>query len=142
MSFDIRAITGDIEFAPNGDFKQVVNSDKLAQDVVKLLNTPIGTNPLNLGYGSPLTVAQIGEAVDADQLVENTKAVISQALEQLIASQSLQAAIQPLTDAETIIDFETPVVEQDSQDPRQFNIAVNAISKDLTPLTIALVVRY
>lgn len=142
MSFDIKAFSGDVEFGPNGDLSRVVNSDKLAQDVLKLLNTPIGTNPMNPGYGSPLTVNQIGTNVSTEGLIEQTKRIISESLEQLIVQQAYQSAIQTLTDAETIVDFETPIVVSDAQDPRQFNIVVNAISKALTPLSIALVVRY
>jgi len=114
----------------------------LAQDVLKLLNTPIGTNPVNPGYGSTLTVNQIGTNPSIEGLIEQTKRIISESLEQLILQQAYQSAIQTLTDAETIIDFETPIVVSDPQDPRQFNIVVNAISKALTPLSVALVVRY
>jgi phage baseplate assembly protein W len=143
MSFDVRAFNGDVELGQNGDFMTVTDSDKLAQDIIKLLNTPIGTNPLNPGYGSTLTVNQIGTSIlSAADLIDQTKTTITQALEQLISQQNAQSAIQPLTDAETLVDFETPIVEQDPQEPRRFNIAVNAISRGLTPLTIALVVRF
>ena len=118
------------------------DSNKLAQDIVKLLNTPVGTSPLNLGYGSPLTANQIGTVVEVDTIIQQTQVTIAQALEQLIAEQALQRAIQPISDAETLIDFETPIVEQDSEEPRQFNIVINALSRDLTPLTVALVVRF
>jgi hypothetical protein len=143
MSFDIKAISGDVDLGQNGDLTIITDSDKLAQDIIKLLNTPIGTNPVNPGYGSTLTVNQIGTGiVSATDLVNQTKITITQALEQLISQQNAQSAVQFLTDAETLVDFETPIVEQDPQEPRQFNIAVNAISRDLTPLTIALVVRF
>jgi phage baseplate assembly protein W len=142
MSFDIKVLNGDIEFDGSGNLRTMRNSDKLAQDVIKVLNTPIGTSSLNLGYGSSLTANDIGTAVDVDRVIQQTQASIAQALEQIISLQALQQAVQPLTDAETIVDFETPIVEQDSQDPRQFNIAVNALSRDLTPLTVALVVRF
>lgn len=142
MSFDIKVLNGDIEFDANGDLFTMADSDKLAQDIVKLLNTPIGTSPLNPGYGSPLTVNNIGEVVEVDAVIQQTQSAIAQALEQLISLQALQQAVQPITDAETLIDFETPIVEQDEVDPRQFNIVVNALSRDLTPLTVALVVRY
>jgi len=142
MSFDVRAIGGDIEFGLNGDLIRVTDSDKLAQDVIKLLNTPIGSSPLNPGYGSSLTVEQIGDIPGVEGVIEQTKAIITQALEQLIAQQAAQATIQSLTDSETLIDFEAPLVERDEIDPRQYNIVVNAVSRDLTPLTIALVVRY
>lgn len=142
MSFDIKVLNGDIEFDGSGNLRTMRNSDKLAQDIIKILNTPVGTSPLNLGYGSPLTTNEVGTIVDVDRVIQQTQSSIAQALEQLVALQALQQAIQPLTDAETLVDFETPVVEQDSEDPRQFNIAVNALSRDLTPLTVALVVRF
>lgn len=142
MSFDIKVLNGDIEFDANGNLRTMTDSDKLAQDIVKILNTPIGTSPLNRGYGSSLTVNDIGTVFDADVVIQQTQSVIAQALEQLIALQALQQATQSITDAETLIDFETPIVEQDTVDPRQFNIAVNALSRDLIPLTVALVVRY
>lgn len=142
MSFDVRAIKGDIEFGANGDLVRVTNSDKLAQDIIKLLNTPIGSSPLNPGYGSSLTVEQIGETPTVYGIIEQTRAIITQALEQLTTLQAAQAAEQTLTDAETLVDFEAPIVERDEVDPRQYNIVVNALSRDLTPLTIALVVRY
>lgn len=142
MSFDIRVINGDIDFGANGDVVQVTDSDKLAQDVVKLLNTPIGTSPLNLGYGSALTVANIGESIDPALAIDQTIISITAGLEQLIALQDQQRSFQIVTDAESIIDFETPLVQQDPADPRQFNIVVNAISRDLTPISIALVVKF
>ncbi len=142
MSFDIRVINGDIEIGADGDALQVVDSDKLAQDVIKLLNTPIGSSPLNLGYGSTLTIAQIGDSIDPSLVADQTTIAITSGLEQLIAQQEQQRSFQIVTDAETIIDFETPIVRQDPVDPRQFNIVVNAISRDLTPISIALVVKF
>lgn len=143
MSFDIRVIEGDLVLGANGDAMRIVDSDKLAQDVIKVLNTPIGSNPLNLNYGSTLTTAQIGEPViNPSAIVAQTTAAVQQALEQLIAMQEQQKSFQRITDAETIVDFESPLVEQDPIEPRQFNIVVNAISRDLTPLTIALVIKF
>lgn len=142
MSFDIRLVDGDIVLGDTGDVDRVVDSDKLAQDVIKLLNTTIGSDPLNLNYGSPLTSSSIGTIVDSLSIITRTQAVISQGLEQLIATQDMQRSIQSLSDAETIVDFDTPVVEQDPIEPRQFNIVVNAISKDLTPITLAFVMRF
>lgn len=143
MSFDIRVIEGDLVLGANGDAMRIVDSDKLAQDVIKVLNTPIGSNPLNLNYGSTLTTAQIGEPViNPSAIVAQTTAAVQQALEQLIAMQEQQKSFQRITDAETIVDFESPLVEQDPIEPRQFNIVVNAISRDLTPISIALVVKF
>ena len=142
MSFDIKAINGDIELGPNGDVVRVVDSDKLAQDVIKLLNTTLESDPLNPGYGSLLTNAMIGSGNKEPQsLAAQAQVIIADALDQLIAQQQFQKTFQALTDAETIIDFNTPLVEQDPQEPRQFNIQVDAVSRDLTPITLAFVIR-
>ncbi len=142
MSFDIRVTSGDLELGSNGDAATVVNSDKLAQDVIKVLNTPIGSSPLNPTYGSTLTVAQLGQVIDVEAVISQTTISIASALEQLVATQAQQKSFQIVTDAETIVDFESPIVEPDPVEPRQFNIVVNAISRDLTPISIALVVKF
>jgi len=143
MSFDIRLVNGDIQLGGNGDVDRVVDSEKLAQDVIKLLNTTIGSDPLNPNYGSTLTSSDIGQAIASPtNMAAQAQAVIAQGLDQLIAIQGLQRSIQTVTDAETIMDFDAPVVEIDPIEPRQFNIIVNAISRDLTPIAIAFTVRY
>jgi hypothetical protein len=143
MSFDIRLVDGDIQLGGNGDVDRVVDSDKLAQDVIKLLNTTIGSDPLNPNYGSTLTSSDIGQAIASPtNMAAQAQIVIAQGLDQLIAIQGLQRSIQTVTDAETILDFDTPVVELDPIEPRQFNIRVNAISRDLTPITVAFIVRF
>lgn len=141
MSFDIRAISGDLEFGSNGDLALVIDSDKLAQDVIKIVNTTLGTDPLNPSYGSTLTSASIGQGIDPLMVTTRTQFIIAQALERLLEIQSFQRTIQFVSDAEAIVDFDTPIVSQDSTDPRQFNVIITAIARDETPLTLALVVR-
>jgi hypothetical protein len=142
MSFDIFAISGDIELGRNGDVARVTDSDKLAQEVIKLLNTTIGSDPLNPNYGSLLTSARLGSGIDVDSIVGQTQAILTEALEQLVQLQEFQSSFQTLTDAETIVGFEPPIVELDDAEPRQFNVMINALSRDLTPLTIAFVARF
>lgn len=142
MSFDIKAISGDIELGRNGDVVRVADSDKLAQDVIKLLNTTLESDPLNPGYGSILTSAMIGSgSTDPQSLAAQAEVIIGDALDQLIAQQQFQRTFQAMTDAETIIDFDSPIVEIDPEEPRQFNVRVDAISRDLTPLMLAFVIR-
>lgn len=143
MSFDLRAINGDLELSPDGDVRQVIDSDKLAQDVLKLLNTTYGTDPFYPGYGSVITAASIGMPNDnPDSLVSRAQIILTEVLGQLVSTQQAQSTYQPLTDAETIIDFDTPIVEIDPTDPRQINVLINALSKGLTPLSIAFVIRF
>jgi N-methylhydantoinase A/oxoprolinase/acetone carboxylase beta subunit len=142
MSFDIRLVSGDVVLGGNGDVDQVIDSNKLAQDVIKLLNTTLGTDPFNPGYGSTLTASSIGTTPDPNDVILRTQAIITQGLNQLIAIQNLQRSRQYVSDAETILDFDTPTVQQDAYDPRQYNIQVNAVSKALTPLTLTFVIQF
>ena len=45
MSFDLKITNGDFT-VKNGEISTVTDTDKLAQDVLKICITPNGTNPL------------------------------------------------------------------------------------------------
>lgn len=140
MSFDLRTIEGDIVINRRGDVDNVVNSDKLAQDVLKVLNTTLGSDPLNPNYGSLLTAASIGQMSNIDIVTVQIQNIIEQALQNLIQMQTLQKTYQYVSDAETIVDFDSPIVEQSATDPRQYNIIVSAVSRDMTPITMSFMV--
>jgi len=141
VSFDLYASSGDLELGNNGDLLLVRDSDKLVQDVLKLLNTTTGSDPLNPMYGSILTSASLGQIMDPLVLATRAQMVIAEALDNLISIQQYQRSIQFMSEAESIVDFDTPIVEQDASDSRQYNIYVSAISKELVPLTIQIEVR-
>lgn len=140
MSFDILATNGDIQFNNRGDVAKVVDSDKLAQDVIKMLNTTLGSDPLNPSYGSPLTVNLVGRVPSREIAQMKVAQILEESLDKMIRLQDFQRTYQVLTDAETIVEFESPIVEQDSLDPRQYNIVINAISRDLTPITLTMTI--
>jgi phage baseplate assembly protein W len=140
MSFDLRIIEGDIVINRRGDVDNVVNSDKLAQDVLKVLNTTLGSDPFNPNYGSLLTAASIGQMSNIDIVTVQIQNIIEQSLQSLIQMQTLQKTYQYVSDAETIVDFDSPIVEQSATDPRQYNITVSAVSRDMTPITMSFMV--
>ncbi len=143
MSFDLYGINGDLELGANGDVRRVTDSDKLAQDVLKLLNTTLGSDPFYPGYGSVITATSLGMPNDnPESLVSRAQIVLTEVLQLLVNTQEAQSTYQSLTDAETIVDFDTPIVEVDPAEPRQINILVNALSRALTPLSIAFVIRF
>jgi len=141
MSFDLKLFGGDLVFK-DGDFDTVENSDKLVQDVLKLVSTQIGSNPFFPAYGSPITQALIGTAYETD-FVEN------------VASQQLRASLERLqelqrdqvrqnqivTAEEQIASIENVRVSQDRADPRRYIVNLTVISKAFqrVPVSFAVV---
>ncbi len=136
MSFDFELNRGDLVLGPSGDFSTVVDTNLLAQLVLKILNTPVGDDPFNPTLGSFLTASQIGTIPDQDIIAGHAESAIEQSLLAIQSAQAAQQAEQRVTDAEKIVDFRDVIVQQDVTDPRQFNIFVDVISADLTPITL------
>jgi len=86
MSFDLLLVDGDLKIK-GGDFQIVENSDKLVQDVLKLVSTQLGTNPFFPAYGSPMSQALIGTGYE-EEFVQN------------VASQQLRSSIERLQTAQ------------------------------------------
>ena len=63
MSYDLRVINGDLSIGSDGDLVKVTDSDKLVQDILKILTTPLNTNKFLPTYGSPITKTLIGTSV-------------------------------------------------------------------------------
>ncbi len=137
MSFDFELNRGDLILSASGDLSTVTDSNLLAQLVLKILNTPIGDDPFNPTLGSFLTASQIGSIPDHDIIAGHAESAIEQSLTQIQKAQAEQQVQQRVTDAEKIIDFRDVIVEQEATDPRQFNISVDVISADLTPITLS-----
>lgn len=136
MSFDLQLRTGDLIFGANGDLAKVRDTNLLAQLVLKILNTLIGDDSFHPNLGSFLTASQIGSIPDLDIITGHAESAIEQSLRQLSSSQAVQQSNQKVTNAEKIVDFRDVIVEQEETDPRQFNIFVDVISADLTPITL------
>jgi phage baseplate assembly protein W len=129
MSFDLKLVGGDLVIK-NGDLDTVQDSDKLVQDVLKLVSTQLGSNPFFPGYGSPISQALVGTAYE-------TTFVESMATQQLKASlerlQSLQQdqirRNQTVTPDEQIAAIEDVSVSQSRNDPRYYLVQLTVISK-------------
>lgn len=141
MAFDLRLLDGDISFDAQGNLETVTNTDKLTQEIVKLLHTPKGTNPFDPAYGTSLTEDQIGTIPDKRIIAAKVEEEINSNLQRLITEQTKLRTMQPLTKAELLAEVSNVEVSRDKFEPRQWNIIVTVLAYDLTPLTFEFVIN-
>jgi len=142
MSFDLKIIDGDLKIGPDNDLETVENTDKLVQDVVKIVFTPIGSNPFHPWYGSPITKSLIGRPFESDFM----STIATQQLEaSLTRIQSLQIEQlrknQLVTASEQLAAIQNVSIERNITDPRFFTIALTVLTKAFSRVNIPITVR-
>lgn len=90
MSFDLKLANGDLKIDQNGGLEKVYNEEKLTQDLLKIVLTPQGTNPLYPWYGSPLNERTIGTLLDPKILNFEMVNAIQLAIRNLMELQKAQ----------------------------------------------------
>jgi phage baseplate assembly protein W len=136
MSFDLSLNKGDLKVGTTGELSTVQDTDKLVQDVLKVLHTPIGSNPFFPSLGSNITSFNIGMTLNKDFLESRAEASLLETIQTIQAIQRRQEAIQIVTAAEKIVRINEVVAQVDSEDPRQFNIQISVASGEVTDLTL------
>lgn len=137
MSFDLKILKGDLVIA-NGDIKQVIDSEKLIQDILKLCLTTAGSNPLHPWYGSYLSRTIVGNPMETSMLAEISRSQLNTALENLKSLQELQIkAFQPITADEQLGAVLDISVRRNNIDPRLFEVNIKALTKGFKPITTA-----
>lgn len=132
MSFDLKISNGDLSIGNNGDLSVVENTEKLIQDIYKIILTPMGANKSFPGYGTMLK-ASIGSLQDLQFISSFTSSQIATALATLQKLQTIQASLgQKVTAAETLAALKDVQVQQHPIDPRLYRVSIQAISKALT----------
>jgi hypothetical protein len=139
MSFDLKLFGGDLVIQ-NGDLAIVEDSDKLTQDILKLVSTQLGSNPFFPAYGSPVSQVLIGTS-DVD-------------FSQDVATQQLRASIERLKDLqqdqiksnqivtaeEQISAVQNVSIVQAKDDPRNYFVNLTVINKAFQSVPIAFAV--
>jgi hypothetical protein len=141
MSFDLKLFSGDLVIK-NGDFDTVEDSDKLVQDVLKLVSTQLGSNPFFPGYGSPISQAMIGSTFDVSFSEDIATQQLRSSLERLQDLQNDQIKQnQTVTPEEQIAAIEDIKVSQARNDPRYYIVNLTVISKAFqrVPVSFAVV---
>jgi phage baseplate assembly protein W len=122
VSFDLAIQNGDLSLGSN-DLRQVRNNTKLAQDVLKVLHTPVGSNPYFPEIGSYITYSNVGELLSTEFLEQKIEAQIIESLKQIQKEQAKQIARgQQVVPEEKLVNIKSLTATRDTTDPRQFNI--------------------
>ena len=129
MSFDLKLFGGDLVIK-NGDFETVEDSDKLVQDILKLVSTQLGSNPFFPAYGSPISQAMIGSVFEREFAEDIATQQLRASLERLQDLQRDQIRQnQIVTPSEQIAAIENVRVSQAQNDPRYYIVNLTVISK-------------
>lgn len=134
MSFDLAIINGDLNMLQNGELRTVSNSEKLRQDVLKIILTPLGTNKFHPWYGCVVSDAVIGTNLPDNIIDLDIKTSISDSLERLRVLQSQQIFSQNVTLAELINVVGAINAYRAAEDYRQVKVDVTVFAKDLTEI--------
>jgi len=130
MSFDLELIDSDLNIKADGSIRTVDKTNKLRQDIIKIILTPLGSVKFHPWYGSGINDGLIGELVPDNMLFQDINTSILQSLSKLQTLQRSQATSQRVSLSEMIASVRDILVQRNQSDPRQVNVIVYVISKD------------
>jgi len=140
MSFDLKITDGDVVIK-DGDLRKVENNDKLIQDILKLVLTPLGVNTQYPWYGSPVSKSTIGNALDVTFAFPIATSQLRSSLETLQRLQKQQANFQMVTATEQLAAIQDLKVEQNQVDPRFITIKIRVLTKALSSVETEFSIR-
>jgi len=132
MSFDLKIENNNLNLNPDGSLQTVHDNNKLAQDVVKGILTPLGSNKFFRWYGSMISARVVGNILSASQTEAEIERAIYNTLSNLIALQKVQARTQYVSAGETIAAIKNITAARDPVDPREWEITVSVLTRKLT----------
>ena len=141
MSFDLRIVNNDLSINPDGSIQTVQDNNKLAQDIIKAVLTPLGSNRFFRWYGSTVGFNTIGEVLDATLTQTEMQRAVQNTLSNIIALQRTQARSQYVSPGETIASVREVSVIRDSTDPRQYQIVISVLTRQLTVVEETFILR-
>ena len=130
MSFDLALVDSDISIKTDGSMRTIENSDKLRQDIIKIILTPLGSVRFHPWYGSSINDGVIGEVLPDSMLFQDISSALLLSLDRLKTLQRAQSTGQRVSMAEMLGLVRDISVQRNPIDPRQVNVLVFAISKD------------
>lgn len=141
MSFDLKISNGDLVLS-GGDFKTVVDSEKLIQDILKMALTPAGSNPSFPWYGSYLSRSLIGNVFDTTLLLQVGQSQLQNSLQILMKLQQSQVQSGQNVSADEQINSILDIsITRSANNPTSFAVQIRAISKGFKPITTAFEVN-
>lgn len=132
MSFDFQLINSDLNIKSDGTIRTVTGINKLKQDIIKIILTPIGSMRLHPWYGSAISDDIIGQNIPEEMLLEEIQTSIEQSLDRLKKLQIAQASGQTVSNDELIGLIEGILAQRALYDQRQITVIVSVFSKNLS----------
>ena|ERR1035437_6684194 len=132
MSFDFMISAGDISIGQDGDIQKVENTEKLEQDILKMAITPLGSNPFQTWYGSPISKSLVGTAFDMQFISTVASGQLRTSLETLQRLQKIQTSFQIISASEQIAAIRQVSIDRNIVDPRFFTVVITVVAKDLS----------
>jgi len=132
MSFDFALINNDLSLLANGTVRTVEDTQKLRQDVLKIILTPLGSNRFRPWYGCTVSEDIIGKNLPENMMLMDIKTSIQQSLDKLKKLQFQQLTTQKVSLAEIINVIGEIIAYRAPEDRRQIKIEVTVYSKRLT----------
>lgn len=130
MSFDLDLTNNDLGIKADGSIRIVEKVNKLKQDIVKILLTPIGTMRFHPWYGSQITNDVVGNAIPDNILFHDLSTAVQESLSRLQTLQRAQSTTQRVTMSELLGSVKDVMIQRNIRDPRQVNVIILVISKD------------
>ena len=129
MSFDLKLSGGDFELS-GGAPVTVQNKDKLIQDVLKMLFTTTGENPLHPWYGTPLLARAVGQSSNSEVVETEIIDAISYGIGNLKTLQQLQQRDnQFVTPQEIISKIKRIDARLNEMDKRKLVVTIELIAR-------------
>lgn len=139
MSFDLKLSQGGLVLDGSGDIQKVEKNDKLQQDLLKIIITPLGANRFFPWYGSKIG-GTIGNVLDINFSNTFASSQLKASLETLKKIQSEQEKIQYLSPEEQLAAVRSALIKENSIDPRYINVFVNVVNKAFQSVNIGAAV--
>lgn len=140
MSFDLKIESGDLVLK-QGKLKTITDSEKLIQDVLKMVLTEAGSNPMHPWYGSFVSRTLIGNPNYNNVLIQIAKSQLTTALQNLKQLQDLQVkSFQRVSADEQLASIGDISIQNNPNDPRLFDVFITVITKGLKPITTSYTV--
>jgi phage baseplate assembly protein W len=129
LSFDLQILNGDLVL-DNGDLSVIRNNDKLIQDLLKIAQTTLGSNPLQPWYGSMISRTLIGSVLSTDITISSAQSQLQTAVETLKSLQAIQIQQgQKVSPGEQIAAISKISITRNTVDPRIFSVVIRVLDK-------------
>lgn len=130
MSFDLKIVDGDLSLSNKRDLAVVEREEKLIQDILKIVSTPLGSNFFHPWYGSPITSTLVGTAYTSNFISAVATTQLRNSLEALKSLQAEQVkSNQIVTPQEQIASIQNVAVDRNVVDPRFFSVVLTVLNK-------------